>query len=87
MYILNDVHMHIIMYIVNDVHVHIIMYIVNDVVNDFHVHVIMNIMNDVFGWILRRTKTIKVIWRVSSFTGGGSPLVPLRALFQARAAT
>ena len=33
------------------------------------------------------TNTAKVIWRFSSFTGGGRPRMPLRALFQARAGT
>ena len=35
-------------------------------------------------WVLRLTNTLKVIWRLSNFTGGGRPRVPLRALFQAR---
>ena len=34
-------------------------------------------------WVLCRPKTLKVIWRVSSFAGEGRPLVPLRILFQA----
>ena len=34
-----------------------------------------------FGWVLRRTNTVKVIWRPSSFTGGE---VTLCVLFQAR---
>ena len=38
-----------------------------------------------FGWVLRRTNTVMIIWRLSSFTGGGRPHVPLRPLFQARA--
>ena len=40
-----------------------------------------------FGWILRRTNTVNVIWRLSSFTGGGRPHEPLLVLFQARAGT
>ena len=40
-----------------------------------------------FGWILCRTNTVDAIWRLSSFTGGGRPQVPLRALFQARVGT
>ena len=40
-----------------------------------------------FGWALLRINDVKVIWRLSSFNGGGRPQVPLRALFQARACT
>lgn len=36
-----------------------------------------------FPWVLRRTDTLYVIWRRSSFTGWGSPQVPFHALFQA----
>ena len=36
-------------------------------------------------WDLHRTNTIKVIWRHSSFTGGGRPQVPLHVLFQEQA--
>jgi hypothetical protein len=36
-----------------------------------------------FDWVLRHTDTVKVIWRRSSFTGGGRPKVPFCALFQA----
>jgi hypothetical protein len=32
-------------------------------------------------WVLRHTDTVKVIWRRSSFTGGGRPQVPLCAFF------
>ena len=38
-----------------------------------------------FGWVLRHTNTVKVIWPHSSFTGRGRPRVLLRALFQAQA--
>ena len=41
----------------------------------------------IFGWDLRRINTLNVIWRLSSFTGGGRPQVPLCALLQARAGT
>jgi hypothetical protein len=34
------------------------------------------------GLVLRRTNTVQVIWRLSSFTGGGIPQVSFRALFQ-----
>jgi hypothetical protein len=40
-----------------------------------------------FDWVLRNIDTVKVISRRSSFTGGGRPQVPLRALFQARTGT
>jgi hypothetical protein len=36
---------------------------------------------------LRYTDTVKVIPRRFSFTGGGRPQVPFRALFQARTGT
>ena len=36
----------------------------------------------IFGWI-----KVKVTWRLSSFTGGVRPQVPLRALFRTRAGT
>ena len=42
---------------------------------------------DLFGWVLRCTNTVKVTWWLFSFTGGGSPQVTLRALFQTRAGT
>ena len=35
-----------------------------------------------FVWGLRRTNTVKVKWRLTSFTGGRIPRVPLRALLQ-----
>ena len=37
----------------------------------------------VYGLGLRRINTVKVIWRLSSFTNGGRPKMPLRALLQA----
>ena len=37
--------------------------------------------------VLRRTNTVKVKWRLPSFTGRGRPQVPLHALFQAPAGT
>ena len=40
-----------------------------------------------FGWVLRRTNTLMVKWRHSSFTGGGSSKVSHRALFQAGTST
>jgi hypothetical protein len=40
-----------------------------------------------FDWVLRHIDTVYVIWRHSSFTGRGSPKVPLSALFQARTGT
>jgi hypothetical protein len=33
--------------------------------------------------VLHRTNTVKVIWQLSSFTGGRRPQVPFHALFQA----
>ena len=39
------------------------------------------------GWVLRLTNTVQVIWWLSSFTGGGRPRVPLRALFQSQVGT
>jgi hypothetical protein len=39
--------------------------------------------NEKFDWVLRHTDTVLVIWRHSSFTGGGRPQVPFFALFQA----
>ena len=38
-----------------------------------------------FGGVLSHANTVKVIWQLSSFTGGGSPKGPLCALFQAQA--
>ena len=38
------------------------------------------IMAHFFGWGLRRTNIVKVIWRLSTFTGGGRLQVPLHAL-------
>jgi hypothetical protein len=44
-----------------------------------------NIQN-IFGcWVIYRTNTEKVLWCLSSFTGGGRPQVSLRTLFQAQA--
>ena len=40
-----------------------------------------------FGWVLFHTNNVKVIWPLSSLTGGGRPQVPLCSLFQARADT
>ena len=37
--------------------------------------------------VLRRTNTVNVVWRLSSFTGGGRPQVLLHASLQARADT
>ena len=39
------------------------------------------------GFSFWSTNTVKVTWWLSSFTGGGTPQVPLRALFQARTDT
>ena len=39
-----------------------------------------------FGWVLCRTNTVKISWRLSNFPCGGRPQVPLRALFYERAA-
>jgi hypothetical protein len=36
---------------------------------------------------LRQTDTVEVIWPRSSFTWGGRPQMPFRALFQARTDT
>ena len=36
---------------------------------------------------LRRTNTVKVVWRISNLTGGEIPQLPLRVLFQSRAGT
>ena len=41
----------------------------------------------VFYWVLCRTNTVKVKWRLSSFTGGGILQVPPSALFQAQVGT
>ena len=40
-----------------------------------------------FGWVLRHTNTVEVIWGLSSFTSGGRPQVPFHALFQAQVGT
>ena len=40
-----------------------------------------------FVLVLRRTNTAMVKWWPSSFTGGGRPQLPLRALFQGKAGT
>jgi hypothetical protein len=37
----------------------------------------------VYFWFLRHIDTVKVISRRNSFTGGGIPQVPFRAIFQA----
>jgi hypothetical protein len=38
-------------------------------------------------WVLRHTNTVKVIWRRSSFTGGGRHQVPFHAWFQTQTRT
>jgi hypothetical protein len=40
-----------------------------------------------FFLLLGHTKTVKTIWRLSSFTGKERPQVPFNALFQARVGT
>jgi hypothetical protein len=43
-----------------------------------------NILTYLFGQVLRRTNTVDLIWRLSSFTGAGRPQVLYRASFQAQ---
>jgi hypothetical protein len=38
-------------------------------------------------WVLRQTNTVLVKWRHCSFTDGGRPQMPFRALFQVRTGT
>jgi hypothetical protein len=40
-----------------------------------------------FDWVLHHTNTVSIIWRRSSFSGGGWPRVPFPELFQARMGT
>ena len=40
--------------------------------------------NILFGRALRRINTVKEILRLSSFTSGGRPQVPLRVIFHAQ---
>ena len=42
-------------------------------------------VNIFFGWVLCQTNTVKVIWPLSTFTGGRRHWVPLPALYQAQA--
>jgi hypothetical protein len=51
------------------------------------IFVIIKIGKDLFVCLgLRRTNTVYVIWRISSFTGVGIPQMPLRELLQAQSA-
>ena len=46
-----------------------------------------NILLLFFVWFYVAPTLFRVIWQLSSFTGGGRPQVHLRALFQAQAGT